>query len=221
MIVPSARNNVILDSPKWIRARPSRGLPLQSTKSPVSSGASFSIAETMPRSSMFARRRSGALPVRILGAVRLGLARSWADTLLPASWDDLLRLVFAPCHPSLSAESRVALTLRVVGGLTTEEIASAFVISEVTAAQRIVRAKNTLAESGAAFEVPRGKELAERLSSVLEVIYFGLHRRERAAGSRDRGARSPRRPTEGWRVGGLSRPDRVSSPCRLRTWHRR
>jgi RNA polymerase sigma factor (sigma-70 family) len=86
--------------------------------------------------------------------------------------DDLLRLVFASCHPSLSPESRVALTLRVVGGLTTEEIACAFVIPETTAAQRIVRAKRTLAESGAPFEVPRGKELAERLASVLEVVYF-------------------------------------------------
>lgn len=86
--------------------------------------------------------------------------------------DDLLRLVFASCHPSLSAESRVALTLRVVSGLTTEEIACAFVIPEATAAQRIVRAKKALAESGASFEVPRGKELAERLTSVLEVVYF-------------------------------------------------
>jgi predicted RNA polymerase sigma factor len=86
--------------------------------------------------------------------------------------DDLLRLVFASCHPSLTAESRVALTLRIVCGLTTEEIACAFVISETTAAQRIVRAKKTLAGSGAAFEVPRGKELAERLASVLEVVYF-------------------------------------------------
>jgi RNA polymerase sigma factor (sigma-70 family) len=86
--------------------------------------------------------------------------------------DDLLRLIFAACHPSLSAESRVALTLRVLCGLTTEEIACAFVIPEATAAQRIVRAKKTLAESGAAFEVPRGKERAERLGSVLEVVYF-------------------------------------------------
>jgi RNA polymerase sigma factor (sigma-70 family) len=86
--------------------------------------------------------------------------------------DDLLRLIFASCHPSLSAESRVALTLRVLCGLTTEEIACAFVIPEATAAQRIVRAKKTLAESGAAFEVPRGQERAERLGSVLEVVYF-------------------------------------------------
>ena len=86
--------------------------------------------------------------------------------------DDLLRLFFASCHPSLSADSRVALTLRVLGGLTTGEIARAFVIPETTAAQRIVRAKKTLAESGAAFEVPRGKELVERLGSVLEVVYL-------------------------------------------------
>jgi len=86
--------------------------------------------------------------------------------------DDLLRLIFMSCHPSLGAESRVALTLRVLCGLTTEEIACAFVIPEATAAQRIVRAKKTLAESGALFEVPRGKERAERLGSVLEVVYF-------------------------------------------------
>jgi RNA polymerase sigma-70 factor, ECF subfamily len=86
--------------------------------------------------------------------------------------DDLLRLIFASCHPSLGADSRVALTLRVVGGLTTPEIASAFLIPEPTAAQRIVRAKRTLADAGAAFEVPRGKALAARLASVLEVVYF-------------------------------------------------
>lgn len=86
--------------------------------------------------------------------------------------DDLLRLVFAACHPLLSAESRVALTLRVVSGLTTQEIARAFVISEATAAQRIVRAKKTLAAAGVAFEVPRGNELAQRLAAVLEVVYF-------------------------------------------------
>lgn len=86
--------------------------------------------------------------------------------------DDLLRLMFASCHPSLSGESRVALTLRVVGGLTTDEIASAFVIPETTAAQRIVRAKKTLAASSAAFEIPKGPELAARLGSVLEVVYF-------------------------------------------------
>ncbi len=86
--------------------------------------------------------------------------------------DDLLRLVFTSCHPVLSTEARVALTLRVLGGLTTEEIARAFLVPEPTIAQRIVRAKRTLADQGIPFEVPRGPELGDRLSSVLEVVYL-------------------------------------------------
>jgi RNA polymerase sigma-70 factor, ECF subfamily len=86
--------------------------------------------------------------------------------------DDLLRLVFTACHPVLSTEARVALTLRLLGGLTTEEIARAFLVSEPTVAQRIVRAKRTLAEKRVPFEVPRRADLAARLSSVLEVIYL-------------------------------------------------
>src|SRR5947208_1271759 len=86
--------------------------------------------------------------------------------------DDLLRLMFTACHPVLSTEARVALTLRLLGGLTTAEIARAFLVSEPTVAQRIVRAKRTLAEKQVPFEVPRGAELADRLSSVLEVIYL-------------------------------------------------
>jgi RNA polymerase sigma factor (sigma-70 family) len=86
--------------------------------------------------------------------------------------DDLLRLVFTTCHPVLSTEARVALTLRLLGGLTTDEIARAFLVSEPTIAQRIVRAKRTLADRQVPFEVPRGSELGERLSSVLEVIYL-------------------------------------------------
>jgi RNA polymerase sigma factor (sigma-70 family) len=86
--------------------------------------------------------------------------------------DDLLRLMFTACHPLLSAEARVALTLRLLGGLTTDEIARAFLVPEPTVAQRIVRAKKTLAEARIPFEVPRGDELAARLSSVLEVIYL-------------------------------------------------
>ena len=86
--------------------------------------------------------------------------------------DDLLRLVFTACHPVLSTEARVALTLRLLGGLTTDEIARAFLVPEPTIAQRIVRAKRTLSEKGVPFEVPRGSELAVRLSSVLEVIYL-------------------------------------------------
>jgi RNA polymerase sigma factor (sigma-70 family) len=86
--------------------------------------------------------------------------------------DDLLRLIFTACHPVLSADARVALTLRLLGGLTTDEIARAFLVSEPTVAQRIVRAKKTLAKERVPFEVPSGEELAGRLSSVLEVIYL-------------------------------------------------
>ncbi len=86
--------------------------------------------------------------------------------------DDLLRLVFTACHPVLNTEARVALTLRLLGGLTTEEIARAFLTPEPTVAQRIVRAKRTLSEARVPFETPRGAELAARLSSVLEVIYL-------------------------------------------------
>jgi RNA polymerase sigma factor (sigma-70 family) len=86
--------------------------------------------------------------------------------------DDLLRLMFTTCHPVLSPEARIALTLRVLGGLTTDEIARAFLVPEPTVAQRIVRAKRTLAEKQVPFEVPRGAERAGRLTSVLEVIYL-------------------------------------------------
>jgi RNA polymerase sigma factor (sigma-70 family) len=86
--------------------------------------------------------------------------------------DDLLRLIFMACHPVLSTEARAALTLRLLGGLTTDEIARAFLVPEPTVAQRIVRAKRTLAEARIAFEDPTPQELAERLSSVLEVIYL-------------------------------------------------
>jgi RNA polymerase sigma factor (sigma-70 family) len=95
--------------------------------------------------------------------------------------DDLLRLIFTACHPVLSAEARAALTLRVVGSLTTDEIARAFLVPEPTIAQRIVRAKRTLSEAGIAFEVPEASERAARLSSVLEIPHFqrGLFRHSR------------------------------------------
>jgi len=86
--------------------------------------------------------------------------------------DDLLRLIFTACHPLLSSEARVALTLRLLGGLTTDEIARAFLVPEPTIAQRIVRAKRTLADAQVAFQVPRGADRAARLESVLEVIYL-------------------------------------------------
>ncbi|WP_348273233.1 DUF6596 domain-containing protein [Methylocapsa sp. D3K7] len=86
--------------------------------------------------------------------------------------DELLRLIFTACHPLLSREARAALALRMICGLTTEEIARAFLLPDATIAQRIVRAKRTLSESGLAYETPRGEKLSERLSSVLEVVYL-------------------------------------------------
>jgi predicted RNA polymerase sigma factor len=86
--------------------------------------------------------------------------------------DDLLRLIFTTCHPVLSTEARVALALRLLGGLTTDEIARAFLVSEATMAQRIVRAKRTLSEAKVVFEIPRGDEFTARLASVLQVIYL-------------------------------------------------
>ena len=94
------------------------------------------------------------------------------DALDDPVGDDLLRLVFIACHPVLPKESRVALTLRLLGGLTTEEIARAFLVPSPTIGQRISRAKNTLAESRVPYEVPRGAELRERLEAVLEVVYL-------------------------------------------------
>jgi len=107
-----------------------------------------------------------------LEAGRQGAAPDLDAALDDEVGDDLLRLIFTACHPVLSTEARTALTLRLLGGLTTDEIARAFLVSEATVAQRIVRAKRTLAEKQVPFEVPRGEELAARLSSVLEVIYL-------------------------------------------------
>jgi len=132
-----------------------------------------------------ARRRAldGMRHARIVDAKHVQLARDpdadprdvageLADALDDDVGDDLLRLVFTACHPVLPTEARVALTLRLVGGLTTSEIARAFLVAEPTIAQRIVRAKRTLADGRVPFEVPRAAERAERLESVLEVIYL-------------------------------------------------
>src|ERR1700693_411578 len=99
--------------------------------------------------------------------------------------DELLRLIFTACHPRLSREARAALAQRMVCGLTTEEIARAFLLPDATIAQRIVRAKRTLSESGLAYETPRGEELSERLSSVLEVVYLIFNEGYTAAGGED------------------------------------
>jgi RNA polymerase sigma factor (sigma-70 family) len=96
----------------------------------------------------------------------------WDAALDDDIGDELLRLIFTACHPLLSREARTALALRMICGLTTEEIARAFLLPETTIAQRIVRAKRTLSESGMAYETPRGEQLSERLSTVLEVVYL-------------------------------------------------
>ena len=111
-----------------------------------------------------------------LDALQAHVVPDFVDALAEAGeddiGDDLLRLVFTACHPLLSTDARVALTLRLIGGLTTDEIARAFLVPEKTIAQRIVRAKRTLGEARVPFEVPRAAELPERLGSVLEVIYL-------------------------------------------------
>src|SRR6266567_1945785 len=99
--------------------------------------------------------------------------------------DELLRLIFTACHPLLSREARAALALRMICGLTTEEIARAFLLPDATIAQRIVRAKRTLSESGLAYETPRGAELSERLASVLEVVYLIFNEGYTAARGQD------------------------------------
>ena len=124
---------------------------------------------------LFRRNAVAARKYEELGRELEALERTVPDldgTLDNAINDDLLRLVFISCHPVLSTESRAALTLRLLGGLTVAEIGRAFLTSEATIAQRIVRAKRTLTEKRVAFEVPRGAELEGRLASVLEVIYL-------------------------------------------------
>ncbi|HJR72706.1 MAG TPA: RNA polymerase sigma factor [Luteimonas sp.] len=101
-----------------------------------------------------------------------GAEEAWLDAMDDDIGDDLLRLVFTACHPVLSTDAQVALTLRLLGGLTTEEIARAFLVPEPTVAQRIVRAKRTLSDAEVPFEVPRGPERAGRLSAVLGVVYL-------------------------------------------------
>ena len=99
--------------------------------------------------------------------------------------DELLRLIFTACHPLLSREARAALALRMICGLTTEEIARGFLVADATIAQRIVRAKRTLSDSGLAYETPRGEQLSERLASVLEVVYLIFNEGYTAAGGED------------------------------------
>ncbi len=118
------------------------------------------------------RERKHLELARAQGETSDGAAEASAAALDDDLGDELLGLLFTACHPVLSPDARAALTLRVVGGLTTEEIARAFLVSEATSAQRIVRAKKTIARAGLGFEVPRGAERVARLPSVLEVVYL-------------------------------------------------
>jgi RNA polymerase sigma factor (sigma-70 family) len=122
------------------------------------------------------RERMAGRKLEALGKDMEGLLESTDDRLIDALddhiGDDMLRLIFTACHPALSIEARVALTLRLLGGLTTDEIARAFLVPEPTVAQRIVRAKRSLADEAVTYEVPRGDALKERLASVLRVLYL-------------------------------------------------
>jgi RNA polymerase sigma factor (sigma-70 family) len=122
------------------------------------------------------RERMAGRKLEALGQDMEGLLESHDDALIDALdddiGDDMLRLIFTACHPVLSIEARVALTLRLIGGLTTDEIARAFLVPEATVAQRIVRAKRHLADEAVAYELPRGEALKERLASVLRVLYL-------------------------------------------------
>jgi RNA polymerase sigma factor (sigma-70 family) len=134
---------------------------------------------------------------RSLGELEAALVANVDDDL----GDDVLRLLFVACHPLLSQEARVTLTLRLVGGLSTEEIARAFLTSEPTVAQRIVRAKRSLGEAAVPFEVPRGPELGPRLSSVLEVVYLIFNEGYAATAGED--LLRPALTDEALRLGGL------------------
>lgn len=148
---------------------PSSGVP-DNPGAWLMSTARHRAIDAMRRTTMHGRKEAD-----IVREVESNFARSTPDLdaqIDDPVGDDLLRLVFMTCHPILSTEARVALTLRLLGGLTTDEIARAFLASEATIAQRIVRAKRTLAEARVPFEVPRGPELRARVNSVIEVIYL-------------------------------------------------
>jgi RNA polymerase sigma factor (sigma-70 family) len=124
------------------------------------------------RNTRLARKHQEIAQDEAHSALTMPAVEAALDDAIDGVGDDLLRLMFISCHPVLSTEARVALTLRLLGGLTTEEIARAFLVPAPTIAQRIVRAKRTLAEAGVPFEVPRGPERTARLASVLEVLYL-------------------------------------------------
>ncbi len=160
-----AQDALVTALEKW----PETGVP-DNPGAWLMSAAKFRAIDLMRRNEMLDRKH-GEIS-RELDARQEAAVEEIGAGLDDSIGDDLLRLVFIACHPVLSTEARVALTLRLLGGLTTDEIARAFLAPEPTIAQRIVRAKRTLTASKVPFEVPRGKELATRLSSVIEVLYL-------------------------------------------------
>jgi RNA polymerase sigma factor (sigma-70 family) len=130
-------------------------------------------------------RKTAELGRDLVRADQPDWAAAWVEALDDVVGDDLLRLVFTACHPVLSREARVALTLRLLGGLTTAEIARAFLVPESTVAQRVVRAKRTLAAAHVPFELPTAADLPVRLASVLEVVYLVFNEGYAATAGRD------------------------------------
>ena len=154
---------------------PVRGVPPNPAGWLVSTARHQAI-DLVRRRSTYARKLAevgrSVTDARLDGSVEEGDVDDVLDVMDDRIGDDLLRLVFTTCHPLLTTESRVALTLRLLGGLTTSEVARGLLIPEATAGQRISRAKRTLATQGVSFELPRAQEMPERLASVLEVVYL-------------------------------------------------
>ncbi len=138
----------------------------------LSSVAKRRAVDVLRRRTLAERKHEDLAREALVGGEEPGAAPGWDEALDDPVGDDLLRLMFVSCHPVLSKEAQTALTLRLLGGLTTQEIARGFLVPEPTVAQRIVRAKRTLSEACVPFEVPRGDDLQARLSTVLEVIYL-------------------------------------------------
>ncbi len=159
-----AQDALVIALEKW----PESGVP-DKPGAWLMATAKHRAVDTLRRQSTLERKQTElAHELEIRQTIEIDLEAAIEDHI----GDDLLRLMFVSCHPLLSTEARTALTLRLLGGLTTGEIARAFLAPEATVAQRIVRAKATLAEAGVPFEVPEGNEFTARLASVLEVIYL-------------------------------------------------
>lgn len=162
-----AQEALIVALERW----PSAGVP-DNPGAWLMTTAKHRALDRLRRAQMIERKHAELIETGTATTATMATESSFATELDEDVGDDLLRLILIACHPVLSTDARVALTLRMLGGLTTEQIARAFLIAEPTVAQRIVRAKRTLSEARVTFEVPRGAELTARLEAVLEVIYL-------------------------------------------------